>query len=94
MIHLRRPDGTLFLCESSRRITCEGRVGRSGAQPQVLDGAADGEVVEALPIVAGQTECAVQHIIEVAANTCAAPPRRLRRQILARLARIAPASPG
>src|ERR1039458_9996748 len=72
---------TAALCESSRRLTHAGCVGRSGAQPHILNGAADGEVVKALPIVAGQTECAVQHIIEVAANAGAAHPRRLRRQI-------------
>jgi hypothetical protein len=31
-------------------------IGWNGAQSQILDGTADGEVVEALPIVTGQTE--------------------------------------
>ena len=59
----------------------EMRVRRRGAQSQILDWAADGEVVEALPVVAGQTERAVQHIIEVAADAGAANTRSLGRQI-------------
>ena len=45
---------------------------RRGAQPQVLNGTADGEVIKALPIVARQTERVVQHIIQVASNARAA----------------------
>ena len=48
------------------------RVGWNGAQTRILNWTADGEVIEALPIVAGQTECAVQHIVEVATNAGAA----------------------
>lgn len=66
-------------CEASRHVVCEMRVGRRGAQPQVLDRTADGEVVETLPIVPGQTERAVQHIIEVAANARAANTRSFGR---------------
>ena len=57
------------------------RVRRCSAQPQILDGSADGEVIEALPIVPGQTERAVQHIIEVATNARAANPGSLGSQI-------------
>jgi hypothetical protein len=53
----------------------------NGTQSQILDGTADGEVVEALPIVTGQTECAVQHLIEVAANAGAASTGSLGSQI-------------
>ena len=41
------------------------RVRRCCAQPQVLDGSTDGEVIKTLPIVPRQTERAMQHIIEV-----------------------------
>ena len=36
------------------------RVGWNGAQPQILNRAADGEMIEALPIMANQTKRAVQ----------------------------------
>ena len=57
------------------------RIRWNSAQPQILDWTANGEVVEALPIVAGQTERAVQHIIEVAANAGAANTGSLGSQI-------------
>src|ERR1035441_6289430 len=48
------------------------RVRRCGAQPQVLDRSADGEVIKTLPIVPRQTERAMQHIVEVTTNARAA----------------------
>ena len=56
-------------------------IGWSGAQPRVLDGTAYGEVVEALPIVARQSECPMQHIIKIATNAGAAHPCGLASQI-------------
>src|SRR5580765_701976 len=53
----------------------------SGAQSQILDRTADGEVVEALPIVTVQTERSMQHIIEVTTNAGTANSRSLGRQI-------------
>jgi hypothetical protein len=41
-----------------------------GPQPQILDGFADGEVIQALPIMPLQTECPVQLVIEITANPC------------------------
>ena len=57
------------------------RIWWNGSQSHILDWTADGEVVEALPIVTGQTERAVQHLIEVVANACAASTRSLSSQI-------------
>ena len=37
-------------------------IGWNGAQTRVLNWTADGEMIEALPIVASQTERAVQHL--------------------------------
>src|ERR1017187_4245712 len=58
-------------------VSREMRIRGCGAQPQILDRTADGEMVEALPIVVGHAERAVQHIIEVAANAGAAKTRSL-----------------
>src|ERR1035441_6550432 len=63
----------------SSNLSREVRVGWSGAQPQILHGSADGEMVKALPVVAGQTERAVQHVIEVATDAGAANPGRFGR---------------
>ena len=57
------------------------RIGGSGAQPDVLHRTADGEMVEALPVVPDQTERTVQHIIEVATDAGAANPGGLGSQI-------------
>jgi hypothetical protein len=57
------------------------RIGLNGSQSHILDWTANGEVVEALPIVTGQTERAVQHLIEVAANASAASTCSLGSQI-------------
>ena len=43
-----------------------------GAQPQILQGCADREMIKALPVVPGQPERIVQHIIKIAANAGAA----------------------
>ena len=51
------------------------------AQPQILDGIADGEMIKTLPIVPCQTECAMQHIIKVATNARAAHPGGLGGQV-------------
>lgn len=48
---------------------------------RILDGTADAEMVEPLPIVTGQTERVVQHFIGVAANASAANTRSLGSQI-------------
>ena len=57
------------------------RIWWNGSQSHILDWTAYGEVVEALPIVTGQTERAVQHLIEVAANAGAASTCSLGSQI-------------
>src|ERR1039457_2088215 len=57
------------------------QIGWNGSQSHILDWTADGEVVEALPIVTGQTERTVQHLIEVAANAGAASTCSLGSQI-------------
>ena len=57
------------------------RIGWNGAQPQVLNWTANGEVIKALPIVTSQTERTVQHIIEVATNAGAANTGSLGSQI-------------
>ena len=57
------------------------RIWWNGSQSHILDWTADGEVVEALPIVTGQTERTVQHLIEVAANAGAASTCSLGSQI-------------
>jgi hypothetical protein len=44
------------------------RVRRCRAQPQILNGSADGEVIKTPPIVPCQTERKMQHIIEVTTN--------------------------
>ena len=54
-----RTEQTAAPCESSRRICREMRIRWNGMQPQIFDWTANGEVVEALPIVTGQAECAV-----------------------------------
>jgi hypothetical protein len=54
-----RTEQTAAPCESSRRICREMRIRWNGTQPQILDWTANGEVVEALPIVTGQAERAV-----------------------------------
>ena len=51
------------------------------AQPQILHRHADGEMIKALPVVPGQPQRIVQHIIEVAADVGAANPRGLGGQI-------------
>src|SRR5664279_5420920 len=56
----------------SSNISREMRIRRNSAQPQILNRTADGEMIEALPIAASQTECAVQHIVEVTTNAGAA----------------------
>jgi len=65
----------------SSRVVIKMGVRGGRAQTRVFDRAADGEVVKALPIVAGQTECPVQHVIEIAADPGAAHPGGLGRQI-------------
>ena len=57
------------------------RIRWTSAQPQILDWAANGEVVQALPTVARQTERAVQYFIEIAANAGAANTSSLGSQI-------------
>ena len=67
--------------QSSRPVCREMRIWWNGSQSHIHDWTADGEVVEALPIVTGQTERAVQHLIEVAANAGAASTCSLGSQI-------------
>jgi hypothetical protein len=57
------------------------RIRRNGTQTLILDRTTDGEMIEALPIVAGQTERAVQHIIEITTNAGAANTGSLGSQI-------------
>src|ERR1019366_3003963 len=76
-----RTERTAAPRELSRRVCRETRIGWIGAQSHILDWTAYGEVIEALPIVTGQTERAVQHLIEVAANAGAAYTCSLGSQI-------------
>src|ERR1017187_4032253 len=55
-----RTERTAAPCESSRCVCREMWIRWNGTQSQILDRTANGEVVEALPIVTGQTERAVQ----------------------------------
>src|SRR5271157_255633 len=70
-----------FLDRRYSNVSREMCIRRNRAQPQVLDWTADGEMIETLPIVAGQTERAVQHIIEVATNAGATNTGSLGSQI-------------
>ena len=44
------------------------------AQPQILHGSADGKMIEALPVVAGQPKRAAMQIINVTPDASAANP--------------------
>ena len=57
------------------------RIGWNGAQPEIFNRTANGEVIKALPIVTSQTERAVQDIIEVTTNAGAANTGSLGCQI-------------
>src|ERR1017187_5599747 len=59
----------------------EMRIRRGRAQPQGLDGTADGEVIKTLPVVPRQTKRAMQHIIEIITNASAAHTGGLGGQI-------------